>query len=186
MNYHPIIVLPPDVTVLDLTRGPMVGGGDWTIGRYDEVRGGVYTQPLFSGGRCVHMGIDIGAPAGVAVHAFDDGRIVAAGINPAEGDYGPTLVAEHILDGRPIWVLLGHLATKSLERSPVGRSFSRGEVLAWVGEKHENGGWKPHVHVQLSWEKPATHDLPGAVTFADREASRARFPDPRLILGLLY
>jgi hypothetical protein len=91
-----------------------------------------------------------------------------------------------MLDGRPIWLLLGHLATASLERSPVGRSFSRGEVLAWVGEQSENGGWKPHVHVQLSWDKPMTHDLPGAVTLADRDASRARFPDPRMILGPIY
>jgi hypothetical protein len=181
-----VVVLPPDVQVLDLTRGPMGGGGDWAIGRYDEVRGDVYSQPLFAGGRCVHMGIDLGAPAGVAVHAFDAGRVVEAGINPADGDYGPTLVCEHVLDGRPLWVLLGHLATRSLASSPVGRSFGRGAVLGWIGERHENGGWKPHVHVQLCWERPTTHDMPGAVTVADREAARRRYPDPRVVLGPVY
>lgn len=186
MKFHPVIVLPSELEVLDMTGAVQSSHGAWTVGRYDEVRADVYTQPLFAGGRCVHMGIDIGAPPGVAVHAFDDGTIVAAGVNPADGDYGPTLVAEHVLAGRPIWVLLGHLARRSLAHSPAGRSFCRGDVLGWVGERAENGGWPPHIHVQLSRERPAGFDLPGAVTLADRAQARDLYPDPRLILGPLY
>jgi hypothetical protein len=181
----PVVYMPAGVAVLDLS-GPWPNPGiAWSIGRYDEDRA-IYTQPLFGGGRSVHMGIDLGAPAGVAVHGFDAGEVIHAGVNPAEGDYGPTLVCAHVLRGRPIYVLLGHLSHASLARSPVGRRFAAGEVLGWLGDSSENGGWPPHVHVQLAWERPHTHDLPGAVRADDRVAARGLYPDPRLILGPIY
>lgn len=130
--------------------------------------------------------MDLGGPAGVAVHAFADGVVRYAGTNPAPGDYGPTVVTEHVLDDGPIWALHGHLSAASLARSPVGRRFSAGDVLGWLGEPHENGGWPPHVHFQLSREDPGTHDLPGVVAEADRDAALARFPDPRRVLGPLW
>jgi murein DD-endopeptidase MepM/ murein hydrolase activator NlpD len=185
VGFHPVVVFPPDgVVVLDLSRAGPRQDATWSVGRYDEVRA-IYTQALFGGDRCVHMGVDLGAPAGVAVHAFDEGRVVHAGTNPADGDYGPTLVTEHSFGRRPLYVLLGHLSRRSLERSPPGRVFRAGDVLGWIGETSENGGWPPHVHVQLSWERPATHDLQGAVTLADRAAAKERYPDPALILGHL-
>ena len=189
MPFHPVVVLPPGYAVLDLTRpGDAAGSGPaalWTVGRYDEDRV-IYTQTLFEGARTLHVGIDLGGPAGTAVHAFADGEVLHAGVNPAAGDYGPTLVTAHTLDGRPIYALHGHLSGASLERSPIGRRFSAGEVLGWLGEPHENGGWPPHVHFQLSWDRPETHDLPGAVRPSDREAAMRRFPDPRIVLGPLY
>jgi hypothetical protein len=132
------------------------------------------------------MGIDIGAPAGVAVHAFDDGRIVAAAINPPRATTGPTLVASTCSTaGRSGCCSATSPRRASSARRSAARS-SRGRCSPWVGERHENGGWKPHVHVQLSWEKPRHTICPAPVTLADRDASRARFPDPRLILGPLY
>lgn len=182
---HPVVLLPPGTPVLDLSR-PWTGTSPtWSIGRYDEDRV-IYTQALFAGERTVHMGIDLGGPAGVAVHAFAEGEVILAGINAAPGDYGPTLVTAHVFEGRPLYVLFGHLSGASLVRSPVGRRFAPGEVLGWLGEPHENGGWPPHVHVQLSWERPEVPDLPGAVRREDREAAKARYPDPRLVLGAVY
>ena len=181
----PVVYMPQGAVVLDLGVPWPAPAPVWSIGRYDEDRA-IYTQPLFDGGRTVHMGIDLGAPAGVAVHAFAAGEVIHAGENPAPGDYGPTLVCAHVFEGRPLYVLLGHLSRPSLARSPVGRRFAEGDVLGWLGEPEENGGWPPHVHVQLAWERPATHDLPGAVRRADRDAARQLYPDPRLILGKLY
>lgn len=190
MAFHPVVVLPPGFVVLDLSEPwPADPGTPWTVGRYDEDRA-IYTRPLFGGGgggaRTLHVGVDIGGPAGTAVHAFAPGEVVHAGTNPADGDYGPTLVTAHTLDGRPIYALFGHLSAASLARSPVGRRFSAGEVLGWLGEPAENGGWPPHVHVQLAWERPTTHDLPGVVRPIDREDALRRYPDPRLVLGPLY
>ena len=187
--FHQVVVLPPGAVVLDLTgaSGFPAGGRPWSIGRYDEDRA-IYDQPLFQGQtpRTVHMGIDLGGPAGVAVHAFADGVVVQAGVNPAPGDYGPTLVTRHDLDDGPLWALHGHLSRASLAHSPVGRRLRAGDVLGWLGAPEENGGWPPHVHFQLSVAAPDGPDLPGVVTRAERAAARARFPDPRRVLGPLY
>jgi len=189
--FHPVVVLPPGYTVLDLSRPWPAGVASpiWTVGRYDEDRI-IYTQPLFGGARTLHVGIDLGGPEGTAVHAFAAGEVIHAGINPAPGDYGPTVVTAHVLDTadgpRPLYALFGHLAAASLTRSPVGRTFAAGDVLGWLGAPAENGGWPPHVHVQLAWERPETYDLPGAVAPVDRESALRRFPDPRLVLGAIY
>lgn len=186
MRFHPVVVLPSDYDVLDLTGATWSDPKSrWSIGRYDEDRN-IYGQALFAGARTVHVGVDIGGPEGTAVHAFAAGEVVRAGVNPADGDYGPTLVTAHEIDGEPLFVLLGHLSSRSLARSPVGRCFEAGDVLGWLGDEHENGGWPPHVHVQLANACPDSHDLPGVVSRADRAEALARYPDPRRILGPLY
>lgn len=186
MKFHPAVVMPPGAVVLDLSgSGWPAPEARWTLGRYDEARG-VYTTALFAGGRCVHMGIDLGGPEGTAVHAVGDGAVRAAAVLPAPGDYGHALLVEHSVEGRPIFALYGHLSADSLSWSPVGRALRAGDVLGWLGGEAENGGWPPHLHFQLAWERPPTADLPGAVTLAEREQARLLYPDPRLLLGPVY
>lgn len=182
---HPIVLLPPGTPVLDLSRPYAEQPGPWSIGRYDEERA-VYTAALFGGRRTLHVGLDLGGPEGVAVHAPLDGDVFRAGVNPAAGDDGPTLITAHEWDGAPLYILYGHLSTASLSHSPVGRRFHAGDVLGWLGSPHENGGWPPHVHVQLALDPPVTHDLPGVLDPAERAAGLRRFPDPRRLLGPLY
>lgn len=178
---------PADTVVLDLsTQNPVMPDTPWTIGRYDEPRPMIYTQEMFAGARTLHVGIDLGGPVGVAVHAFADGEIIHAGYNPADGDYGHTLVSCHPHGGRPLYALWGHLSAASIQHSPVGRTVRAGDVLGWLGDRSENGGWPPHLHFQLCWDRPETHDLPGAVRVEDRAAALQRYPDPRMVLGPLY
>ena len=47
-------------------------------------------------------------------------------------------------------------------------------------------GWPPHVHFQLSYQKPTTHDLIGVCSEEEREKNLKIFPDPQLVLGRLY
>lgn len=180
---HRVLALPDEIEVLDLTLGPMDPAGPWWWGRYDEDRRGVYTTALFAGQRTLHVGVDLGAPAGTSVHAFTDGVIEHAGYNPAAGDYGHTLVTRHLLDGAPLWALWGHLSAASTARWAPGHAFAAGDVLAWLGERHENGGWAPHLHLQLARARPVTHDLPGAVDPVDRAAALRAYPDPSRVLG---
>ena len=63
---------------------------------------------------------------------------------------------------------------------------NRAIVLAALGDEDENGGWAPHVHVQLSWEAPLDGDLPGVVRPENRLEALEKYPDPRLICGPLY
>ena len=188
LAFHPVVIYPEEPVILDLSAEGLAAGTPatpWAIGRYDEDRA-IYTQDLFAGSRTIHMGVDLGGPVGTAVHAFWGGAVVHAGHNPAPGDYGHVLVTRHEIEDHELFALWGHLSARSLGRSPVGRSFTAGDVLGWLGDRAENGGWPPHLHLQLAWEDPGTHDLPGAVAPQDRDAARRRFPDPRLVLGQLY
>jgi len=181
--------LPERVPVLDLSRpdAPRPPGAEtFAIGRYDEDRRGMYEQALFAGARTVHVGIDLGAPAGTPVHAFAPGHVHAAGRNEQPGDYGYVVVTEHQVGEHTVWALYGHLAARTLQQVATGDIVRPGEVLGWLGDRSENGGWPPHLHFQLSLLRPESHDMPGVVAPEDRDAALRRYPDPRLVLGALY
>jgi murein DD-endopeptidase MepM/ murein hydrolase activator NlpD len=146
----------------------------------------MYNQDLFEGARNIHMGIDIGAPVGTPVKSFYQGHLAYMDYNSAKGDYGYTLVTKHRIGDKDLFALYGHLSAPSLENKKLGQEVSKGEVIAWVGDKHENGGWNSHLHFQLSWKDPQKADMPGAVSDKDREESLLMFPDPQLVLGKLY
>ena len=186
-NYHPVVFLPDEYEVRDFTTGNYTPSEcDFDIGRYDELRPGMYATELFSDGRFLHVGIDIGAPVGTPCMAFDDGEIAHFGYNPDDGDYGNVIVTKHMVGITPVWALYGHLCSESIKGKEVGQKISKGEVICWMGDKHENGGWEPHLHFQLSLVEPGTHDMPGVVSPENRLEALAKYPDPRLVLGPIY
>lgn len=189
-HYHPVIELPEDYEVYDFSRGydaQRFLRSPFGVGKYDERRPGMYEEEIFvAGRRDIHVGIDIGCPVGTPVHAFDDGEVFLFDYNPAPGDYGYTVITKHRLDGKDLFALHGHLAARSVEGKQKAQKIKKGEVVAWVGDRHENGGWNPHLHFQLAWEAPAVCDMPGVVSAEGREAALKIYPDPRIVLGPLY
>ena len=186
-DYHPVVFLPDEYEVRDFTNGEYSPSEyEFDIGRYDELRPGMYSTELFSDGRFLHVGIDIGAPVGTPCMAFDDGEISHFGYNPDDGDYGHVVITKHIIGGRSVWALYGHLNSKSIENKVIGQKISKGEVICWMGDKHENGGWESHLHFQLSLKEPETHDMPGVVSPDNRDQALRDYPDPRLVLGPIY
>jgi len=186
-QFHPVVVLPTSYQVADFT-GEITSeyATPWVVGRYAEHRPAMYTQGLFGGSRTLHMGIDLGGPVGVAVHAFDAGHILHVGYNAQPGDYGHVIVSEHQYDGRALYALHGHLSRSSTVRWKPGQTFSKGDVLGWLGDIEDNGGWPPHVHFQLSWNRPNTCDMPGVVDPKEEQSARRLYPDPRMVLGNIY
>ncbi len=188
-NFHPVIELPKDYEIYDFTKSYSPDrsmASKYGVGKYNEKRVGMYEQDLFSDGRDIHMGIDIAAPVGTPVHAFAEGQIFLFDYNSAEGDYGYTLVTQHFIQEQEFYALFGHLNQKSIENKHRGQAFDRGDTLAWIGDKFENGGWNPHLHFQLSLVAPLKADLPGVVNQKDLKEALQIYPDPRLILGPLY
>ena len=188
-QFHPVIPLPQDYEVYDFTQGydpQRKLKSPFGIGKYNEVRQGMYTSALFGGTRNIHMGIDIGAPVGTPIHSFYEGEIFLFGNNAAPGDYGYTLITKHLLGSQPLYALYGHLGAKSVEGKKTGQKILTGEVIAWVGDRHENGGWNPHLHFQLCYEEPKVCDMPGAVSAKERDVALQKYPDPQLVLGKLY
>eukprot|EP00657_Telonema_sp_P-1_P008444 TRINITY_DN2962_c0_g1_i1.p1 TRINITY_DN2962_c0_g1~~TRINITY_DN2962_c0_g1_i1.p1 ORF type:complete len:130 (+),score=16.64 TRINITY_DN2962_c0_g1_i1:89-478(+) len=105
--------------------------------------------------------------------------------NPDELDYGHVMVIEHDTP-QPIWALYGHLSARSLEGKAPGDCVDGGQLIAWLGEQEENGGWPPHLHFQLSVVTPITHDMPGVVSDSQHAQALRDYPDPRMVLGPLY
>ncbi len=186
-RFSEVVILPEEYTVLDLSKGQWVPSETiFSIGKYDELRPGMYNTEIFHGERFLHVGIDIGAPIGTPCMAFSDGEVSHFGYNPEPGDYGNVLITKHKLDGVSLWALYGHLSSESIENKILGQKVVAGEVVAWFGDESENGGWEPHLHFQLSLIEPETHDMPGVVAPEDREQALNDYPDPRLVLGPLY
>ena len=186
-DYHSIVDLPDNYTVLDLSVNPWIPSKtEFSIGKYDEVRPDMYVTPIFKGIRNIHVGIDINGPIGTPCMAFTDGIISHFGYNPEPGDYGNVIILQHNISGMDIWALYGHLSSESIEGKSVGQKVGKGETIAWFGPENQNGGWEPHLHFQLSLIEPRTHDLPGVVSSEDRIQALRVYPDPRIILGQLY
>tara|TARA_B100000900_G_scaffold339837_1_gene302460 strand:- start:3796 stop:4377 length:582 start_codon:yes stop_codon:yes gene_type:complete len=186
-RYHPVVHLPEEYEIRDFTTGNYIPSEyEYDIGRYNELRPGMYSTELFSDGRFLHIGIDIGAPVGTPCMAFDDGEISHFGYNSADGDYGYVIITKHLIGDKPIWALYGHLSAESIKDKKIGQKISRGETICWMGDKHENGGWESHLHFQLSIDEPETHDMPGVVSPEERESALKKYPDPRMVLGPIY
>ncbi len=182
-----MVFLPKEYTVLDLSKGNWENPeSEFSVGKYDELRPGMYNTEIFRGKRSLHVGIDIGGPVGTPCMSFMKGEVSHFGYNPEPGDYGFVVITKHSIDGQNVWALYGHLDSKSVEGKFVGQRILAGETIGWFGDSGENGGWEPHLHFQLSLIEPETHDMPGVVAPEDREQALKDYPDPRLVLGPLY
>ncbi|MBT61015.1 MAG: peptidase M23 [Euryarchaeota archaeon] len=199
--FHEVVKMADEYWVYDFSRGPQTDFEcpfEYSVGKYDEHRPGMYTTPLFGGVRDLHVGIDLGGPVGTPIFAFADGVIHSLGVNDEAGSYGPTIITRHevalpvtlgsseLAPIQTVWVLHGHLTATSLNGLEVGQVFHAGDRIAWIGAEHENGGWPPHLHIQLSISEPTVNDMPGVVELSQRDQALVTYPDPRLILGRLY
>ena len=188
-EFHSVINLPSDYYIHDFTEGddPIPDNFQYSVGRYNEVRKEIYRSEIFlEGQRNIHMGIDIAGPVNEPVHSFCEGVLYKFTNNSSEGDYGPTLVYKHEINGQTLYALYGHLSLGSLKNKKEGQSVKKGEVIGWLGDRSVNGGWFPHVHFQLSLKQPIEANLPGVVAAEDHIQALKDYPDPRWVLGPLY
>ena len=162
------------------------------IGRYNEARM-LYTSPLFVTGnvstaehRAVHIGIDLFAETGAAVHAPIAGKVFAFSNNDAPQDYGPVVILEHTTDkGEPFYTLFGHLSPDSLEGLYAGKPIACGERFGRIGAADVNGGWTPHLHFQIITDLlDMGCDFPGVVRSGERSLWTLFSPDPNLVIGI--
>jgi 4-aminobutyrate aminotransferase-like enzyme/Ser/Thr protein kinase RdoA (MazF antagonist) len=123
------------------------------IGRYDEDRN-CYAGDQFTTDapetRSVHLGIDLFVEAETPLHAMLPGTVVTVVDNDLPFDYGPTVIVRHEAGAAgPFHVLYGHLSRRTLSTVRPGQEVAAGEVIAYVGDHTVNGGWAPHVHLQI-------------------------------------
>lgn len=156
------------------------------IGGYMEHRTLYVRSPLFDTEdepRRLHLGVDIWAEAGTPVYTPLEGEIHSFQDNDHFGDYGPTLILQHNLDGLILYSLYGHLSRESLAGIIAGRSIGKNQQIARLGNIDENGHWPPHLHFQLMFNMEGrAGDYPGVVRFSEKQKYLPNIPDPNLIL----
>ncbi|WP_020603070.1 peptidoglycan DD-metalloendopeptidase family protein [Spirosoma spitsbergense] len=188
-----------DLTTLNLTNTAIfteyvfgklrAAGAKVGVGGYNEHRTIYRRSQHFNesddGPREIHLGIDLWAEAGTPVFAPLEGVVHSFQDNANFGDYGPTIILEHELNGKPLYSLYGHLTRQSLEGLQEGKKISAGEKLAEIGPYPENGDWPPHLHFQLMTDMLGQKgDFPGVCSLVDRERFLKLCPDPNAILEI--
>jgi len=133
--------------------------------------------------RNLHLGVDVWIPAGTAVFTPLDATVHSFQDNDNFGDYGPTIILQHELEGVPFYTLYGHLSRASLDGLQPGQHFTKGQQIAEVGPYPENGHWPPHLHFQVMANMDGKYgDFPGVATTAERTKYAQLCPNPNLIL----
>ncbi len=128
-------------------------GVAYGLGTYGEPRS-VYATDQFADAasperRTRHLGIDVFAPAMTPVHAPLAGRVHQVTYNADPLDYGNTLILAHDAGGAEFFTLYGHLAGTLPGLLQPGDLVAPGQVIAHLGDWHENGGWAAHLHFQI-------------------------------------
>lgn len=92
-----------------------------------------------------HRGVDLTPGTGAAIHAVASGTVRIA--TELGGDYGVTVVIDHIIDGQLVSTRYGHMQYGSLRVSP-GQSIEVGDVIGTVGSTGKATG--PHLHFEVA------------------------------------
>ncbi len=159
------------------------------VGGYNEHRVIYRRSPHFGDyaeeGRCIHLGVDIWTDALTPVYAPLPGVINSVAFNDSFGDYGPTIIVRHELNGIVFNTLYGHLTLDSLQGRSEGDEIQAGQRIAAIGNYPENGHWPPHLHFQIIKDMGNYRgDYPGVASLADRDSYLVNCPDPNLILRI--
>ncbi len=162
------------------------------IGGYNEHRTIYSRSNVFDAGssgeepRRLHLGIDIWGQAGTPVFAPLGGTVHSFAFNDQFGDYGATIILLHQLEGEVFHTLYGHLSIADLAHIQQGKYIGPGERVGHFGSPAENGGWPPHLHIQVINDMH-NHwgDYPGVCRYSEREYYLHNCPDPDFILQMM-
>lgn len=150
------------------------------IGGYLEERDFYLDSDLFAGDhRTMHLGIDVWLDPDTPIYMPLDGIVVANANNNKYLDYGYTIITEHRYLGETIHCLFGHLSKRMFNEWNLGDQVAEGSTLCYIGNPEENGGWAPHLHLQLikELEKGAV-DYPGVCHKKDVDVFKQNCPNP--------
>ena len=117
----------------------VITSGSWPVPGYTRVSSsyGYRIHPV-TGASSMHTGIDIPAPTGTPVTAFDSGTVIYSGV---QGTYGNTVMIRHD-DGKV--TLYAHNSALNVS---VGQRVQKGQVVAKVGSTGRSTG--PHLHFEV-------------------------------------
>lgn len=165
-------------------------GVDFSYGGWMEDRSTLWRGSyLDDDKRYIHLGIDFNVPAGTAVAAVRSGTVIRIDNDyPEPYGWGNRVIVDDESTGCVL--VFAHL--RFPEKLRVGDLLHSGEVFANVGNSSENGGWFPHLHVQIIKREYFQYllendlrDLDGYGKNEDIELLRENYPDPMSYVGFL-
>jgi len=162
-------------------------GKSFGFGGYIEQRNWYRRNSSFTTGneRDIHIGIDLWMPTGSEIFAPLEGTIHSFKDNDAIGDYGPTIILNHVINNQSFHSLYGHLSRSSLRGLEVGQKISRAEKIGEIGDSVENTGWPTHIHFQLIIDmQNMSGDYPGVTSRNKLDEMKMNCPDPTPLASL--
>jgi murein DD-endopeptidase MepM/ murein hydrolase activator NlpD len=131
------------------------------------------------------LGVDIWTQAGTTIFAPMPGKIHSFADNQGFGNYGPTIILEHLLNDLTFYTLYGHLAKKDLINLQDGQCIEKGEKIGEIGNFPENGDWPPHLHFQVMTDMLSyLGDFPGVAAPSTFDLFSKICINPNWILNL--
>jgi len=134
--------------------------------------------------RNIHLGMDFWAKANTKVLAPLNGEVHSFQNNAAIGDYGPTIILKHQIEGLEFHTLYGHLSLESIQDIQIGQQFDEGAVLATLGTPDINVNYAPHLHFQLIINlEGKSGDYPGVCSEKRLDFYSKNCPNPNFLLN---
>ncbi|MEM0541364.1 peptidoglycan DD-metalloendopeptidase family protein [Flavobacterium sp. j3] len=135
--------------------------------------------------RNIHIGLDLWINQTASIHAALDGTIHSFQNNTALGDYGPTIILAHHLEGFTFYSLYGHLSVDSITNKNVGDVIKQGQQIGNLGLPPINGDYAPHLHFQIILNIESNFgDYPGVCNAGKLDFYSNNCPNPNILLKI--
>lgn len=155
---------------------------DHTWGGYLEDRRTLWRDSYLPQNSMIHLGIDFTVPEGTVVHMPVSAKVVR-GFNNGDQNHGWGGRVDFWVEEFGLYMILGHLG-EGAELSTPDLYIGKGHRLGIIGSSAVNGGWFPHLHLQLvskteyeRYQDPMEIDGYGKLTLD----IRARYPNPKIL-----
>jgi peptidoglycan LD-endopeptidase LytH len=163
----------------------------FAIGGYNEHRTAYTKSDIFltdEEPRLLHIGLDVFNTVGTPIYLPIAGTLHSYANNSNFGDYGPTLIIQHNIDGFIFHTLYGHNSISDItiwEGFTTGQIIEAGTLIAHMGHVSENKGWAAHLHFQIIIDMEGKHgDYFGVCKFSERDRYLKNCPNPDCIVQL--
>ncbi len=132
--------------------------------------------------RYIHLGVDYNVPEGTGISIHHTSTVIRIDNDfPETHGWGNRIIVHD--EQRDVMLVFAHLDVPTGVH--VGDILSPGTIFAHVGTTSQNGGWFPHLHVQIICADFYRHllrndlrDLDGYGHEKDLETLKINFPNP--------
>jgi murein DD-endopeptidase MepM/ murein hydrolase activator NlpD len=165
-----------------------------SLGGYMEDRTNIWDGVVEDLDNKIHCGIDVTVKESTPIFAPCCCSVVYRYLDTSKTDgWGFYMIMKPLRGGESVelsahertYILIGHLKNSSVE---LGQKFKKGEIIGYVGNCEENGGWFEHVHIQCITEdyymfcknKGIVSEIDGYVETSNEV--KKHFPNPANIM----